>query len=126
MVVGIDPDHHGEHGHLPLAAGSETYAQFAALFVTLGFRPVATVKKTRRIGMLAWDGHEVEVCLDEVEGVGSFLELEIGADDAGLEAGKAALKSLSQHLGLQSAERRSYLEMLLANESEWTNSAISP
>jgi adenylate cyclase, class 2 len=109
---------------LPLAAGSEISAQFAALFVALGFRPVATVKKTRRSGMLAWEAHQVEVCLDEVEGVGSFLELEIGADDAGLEAAKAALKSLAQRLDLESAVRSSYLELLLANEAKLTGSMI--
>jgi adenylate cyclase class 2 len=97
---------------LPLGAGTKTPDQFAELLLALGFRPAGTVKKTRRTGKMAWNGHEVEVALDHVENVGSFLELEIAADDSALEAARAALKALSQQLAVGSPERRSYLELL--------------
>ena len=62
--------------------------------------------------MLTWQGHTVHIALDDVQQLGSFVELEIAANDAGLEAARAALQSLSARLGLTSSERRSYLELL--------------
>jgi adenylate cyclase class 2 len=59
-------------------------------------------------------GFELEACVDEVERVGSFLELEIVADESRFEAAKAAVLALAADLGLTDQERRSYLEMLLA------------
>jgi adenylate cyclase, class 2 len=98
---------------IPLPDGPKVPAEFAELFVALGFRPVATVQKKRLPGKLLWEGQIVEVALDDVEGVGSFLELEIGADDAGLDQAKGALQTLAQRLALEASERRSYLELLL-------------
>lgn len=43
-----------------------------AILVALGFRAEVQVSKTRRTGVLG----TYEVCCDEVEGLGSFLELE--------------------------------------------------
>jgi adenylate cyclase class 2 len=55
----------------------------------------------------------VEVCLDEVEGLGKFAELEILAPASKLEAARNVLLRLSAELGLTASERRSYLELLL-------------
>jgi predicted adenylyl cyclase CyaB len=86
------------------------------LLEALGFRPVATVRKRRRKAALAWQGQDVEVSLDEVERVGSFVELELGADDAGLPRAERSLASLAQKLQLDGGERRSYLELLFEVE----------
>ncbi len=43
-----------------------------SMLLALGFRPEVEVSKTRRKGTLK----NYEVCVDEVEGLGSFLELE--------------------------------------------------
>jgi adenylate cyclase class 2 len=99
---------------LPLASGSEAASQFAELLMALGFRSVAEVRKSRRHGLLAWQGHEVEIARDTVERVGEFLELELIADDQGLDAARSCLLELAGELDLSQAERRSYLEMLLA------------
>lgn len=98
---------------LPLASGSAALAQFGQLLEALGFRPVATVRKQRRIAVLAWEGLEVEISLDDVEGVGAFIELELTADEAERPRAEACLRSLAGELRLGESERRSYLELLL-------------
>ena len=73
------------------------------------------VRKTRRLLTLSWKGWKFEAALDDVERLGTFLELETTADEARLDAAREALASLSAKLGLSVTERRSYLELLLDN-----------
>jgi adenylate cyclase, class 2 len=101
---------------IPLPPGVEVPDQFTELLTALGFHPVEVVRKSRRLAMIAWQGHDVEMALDEVENLGTFLELEISVDDAKLHDAKAALGDLSRHLGFGPSERRSYLELLLAGK----------
>jgi len=96
---------------LPLAAA--TAEGFAELLLVLGFRPVAEVCKRRVPGEIVWQGRPVEVALDEVEGLGSFVELEIQAAEADLDAARTCLQSLADALGLGAPERRGYLDLLL-------------
>ncbi len=98
---------------LDLPAGDRGAADFQSLFEQLGFRTVAEVRKHRRTWLLDWQGHAVEAALDEVDRVGTFVELEITADEGGLDAARAALAALAAELQLTSGERRSYLELLL-------------
>jgi adenylate cyclase class 2 len=98
---------------VPIAAGDLAAAHFAQLLTHLGYRAVATVRKRRLVCHLSRDGFKVEVCLDDVEGVGEFVELEIVADDAALPAARSVLLQTAAALGLKNSERRSYLEMLL-------------
>lgn len=98
---------------LRLGSGAHMIEPFAELLKALGFREVATVKKTRRKATLQWEKHEIEIALDQVERVGSFVELETTGDDASLEAAKAALAGLAHRLQIVMSERRSYLELLL-------------
>lgn len=98
---------------LELPEGDDVLADFGCLLEALGFRPVATVEKRRRKTYLDWQGYAVEVALDEVVSVGSFVELELSADDGGLARAEAALVSLAAALALGQSERRSYLELLL-------------
>jgi adenylate cyclase class 2 len=100
---------------LPLPGGAPVHAQFVELLLALGFSPGGVVRKRREPGKLTFESHEVEVALDEVEGLGAFVELEIGATDETLPSAKAALAALQNRLGLSGAERRSYLELLLAD-----------
>ena len=79
-----------------------------ALLLRLGFEPVAVVEKRRR-GYLVGT---LEVTVDEVKGLGFFLEVEAkNCDD--LEEGKVRVLGLMDALGLDRMERRSYLELLL-------------
>lgn len=99
---------------LALPQGRATLGQFGQLLEVLGFRPVATVRKSRRTAHLVWEGSEVEVALDEVERVGTFVELETTADEAQRPEAERRIRSLAEALQLVESERRSYLELLLA------------
>jgi adenylate cyclase, class 2 len=98
---------------LPLAPGPESLASWTTLLESLGFRPVAEVKKSRRKAAVRWQGRQVEASLDEVAGVGTFVEFELVAEENEVEAARACIQSLAQSLGLTQGERRSYLELLL-------------
>ena len=99
---------------VPLADGDGTAQDFKRLLVSLGYKPVLDVKKMRRIYGLDRDSLHVEVCLDEVQDLGSFVEIETQAPETALEEARAAVLRLAEELGLQAQERRSYLELLLA------------
>jgi adenylate cyclase class 2 len=92
-------------------------AELSPLFVALGYRPVAVVRKQRAVYHLdrpvGPKPRLVEVCFDDVERVGPFVEIEILAEEAEFEAAKAAALGLAAELGLTDQERRSYLQMLL-------------
>jgi adenylate cyclase class 2 len=101
---------------ISLAEGDPTAEKTIQLFRNLGFRPVAIVKKKRAVYHVERSGFSQEVCLDDVEGLGKFVELEILAPEDRLDAGKDALFDSARRLGLTKSERRSYLEMLLARQ----------
>ncbi|MBY0527938.1 MAG: class IV adenylate cyclase [Gemmataceae bacterium] len=98
---------------VPLAEGDAAAQDFIALLTHLGYRPVAVVRKQRHIYELEQDSFHVEACLDDVEGVGRFAELEIVATEEQLDAARSVLLKLAAELQLHGSERRSYLEMLL-------------
>jgi adenylate cyclase class 2 len=102
---------------LPLAVSDEGPEALRALLEALGFTPVAEVRKRRRKAMAPWEGRQIEVSLDEVDRVGTFVELELIADEVGVEPAKTALASLAARLGLSANERRSYLQLLLGASS---------
>jgi adenylate cyclase class IV len=75
------------------------------------------VNKQRRKAELNIEGRRVELAYDEIEGLGSFAELECSAEEAQLAAAKSAIAKLAIYLGLTHNERRSYLELLLEARS---------
>ena len=97
-----------------LADGDEAATGTEKMLVCLGYRPVAVVRKKRVVYRLTRSGFVVEACVDEVDKIGSFAEVEIVAEEARFEDAKAAVLQLAGELGLTNQERRSYLEMLLA------------
>lgn len=103
---------------LPLSDGPNSLADFQTLLEALGFRVVREVSKHRTHGQLAVDGSPVEVCWDEVAGLGLFLELEQVVPPEEHAAAVARLQSLRKAWGLGEMERRSYLEMLLTAEAK--------
>lgn len=98
---------------LPLPSDEPSAAAWRRLLEVLGFRPIAEVRKRRRKANIFWQDRRVEASLDEVEELGSFVELELLSSPEDLEAAKACVASLAEHLGLAGGERRSYLELLL-------------
>lgn len=89
------------------------------LLEALGCREFAAVEKIRRTYRL----EDVKLCLDEVAGLGSFLELEIlaGSEDC-RAAAVDRLLALLDGLGISrdSLSRRSYLELLAEKQENHT------
>jgi len=98
-----------------VAAVPATLDRWTELLEALGFRQVREVAKRRRLATVAWEGAAIEVALDHVAGLGDFVELELQAESAGIAVAAARIESLARELGCTNPERRSYLEMLLAN-----------
>lgn len=93
--------------------------ELKATFLGIGFYSVALVSKKRETLTLVWDHQIVEVCLDDVAEVGTFVELEIVVEAAAeVDAAKSVLQSLADKLELKDATRTSYLEMLLKNRGQ--------
>jgi len=102
---------------VPLANGDEVAARFRQLLVRLGYRPVAVVRKRRRVYRSQVEGFPLEICLDDVDEVGQFAELEILATEAQFAPARDVLLRMAGQLGLGESERRSYLQMLLESRA---------
>jgi adenylate cyclase, class 2 len=102
---------------LPLDPADYDGSQFASLLQALGFTPVTIVRKRRRPFHVTVDKYEVDGALDDLEGLGCFVELELQANDENLESAKQAIAKLATELNLGPSERRSYLEMLLEKQA---------
>lgn len=78
----------------------------------LGLRQTLQILKSRRKGIVG----KVEVCLDKIEGLGSFVELEyLGS---GGSTAERELRKAASLLGLDGAvERRGYVELARAAQS---------
>ena len=96
-----------------LAEGAAAAEDYCRLLVCLGYRPTAVVRKERIGYDLQRGGFDLEVCLDTVEQVGRFVEVEIVAPEEKLASAQHVLQEVAGELGLEKPERRSYLEMLL-------------
>ncbi len=85
------------------------------ILIALGFEPVAGVQKTR----CYMKKNEMTACLDRVDGLGSFLELEVIASEESMrEIYLREMERLLTELGLSMADtvRTSYLGMLYAKK----------
>jgi adenylate cyclase class 2 len=100
---------------VPCPSGDEAANAFLALFRHLGYRPTAVVRKRRRVYEWARDGFLVHACLDDVDGVGRFVELEIVTDEADAEGARETVLRTAAELQLGPPENRSYLEQLLGH-----------
>jgi len=86
------------------------FATAREILLRLGFIESGRVEKRRRIFSL----DSIEVCVDRVDGLGDFVELEThGAERERLEK---ELFDLASRLGLERFERRSYLELVLRGD----------
>ena len=66
--------------------------------IQMGYRPTVRIAKTRRVAAL--DG--CSLCVDDVEGLGGFLELErMAPDDADTRAVQASLAAFVASLGIE-------------------------
>ncbi len=102
---------------LPLPRGEDTAEKWIGLLEALGFTPVGEVRKSRRKAHVAWQDRRVECSLDEVDEVGTFVELELVVEAEDIEPAKECIASLAAELGLAESERRGYLELLLGRRA---------
>lgn len=100
----------------PLPDGDDAAQRHTELLVALGFRPVAVVRKTRQSYQIRHDGYSFTVCLDDVDSVGRFAEVEAVADESQAAEMAGRVAELAARLGLMMLEPRSYLTMLLAKK----------
>ncbi len=97
-----------------VAFNEEDAGKMSEMFIGMGMHAVAKVCKTRDTIAIRWQGSNVEVCLDSVDEVGHFVELEIVAENEDeVSAAKEKLEALANKFGLEGSITTSYLEMLL-------------
>lgn len=104
-----------------LSGGPDCGSQFSELLVCLGFQPVRSVRKRRSAWNLAWQSRNFEIALDEVDGLGGFIEIETLAGESERAEACEAILALAGQLGLSSPERTSYLALLLARDAGRTD-----
>lgn len=114
----LDPDVKIRTEHeFPIQPGDQAAEDMLKLFDHLGYKRVAVVRKHRRQASFEREGKSFTICLDEVDEVGQFAELEIVAPEAEVDQARALLVTILEELGLEEVERRSYLTMYLANQA---------
>jgi adenylate cyclase, class 2 len=101
---------------LEFQSGQAAAEQLAGLWEHLGFRRVRVVRKSRQSYFLRKNERDLEVCVDQVDGLGTFLEIETLADETEKAAAQQTILSLASELQLKEPEQRSYLEMLLESD----------
>jgi adenylate cyclase class 2 len=92
---------------LELTVEVEDPSAMEKILAELGFRPSGEVRKRRTKYSL----DEITFALDDVEGLGSFLEIEAPAEGNWADKQERVLKIL-QRLGQGESIRKSYLELL--------------
>lgn len=98
------------------ATGPGQAEKMVALVKLLGFRFVRDVRKTRHSMTVDWNGRHYELAMDEVPPLGQFLEIELLVEDDKRPEAEKAVWDLAHTLGLNVAEPKSYLNMLLELE----------
>ena len=99
----------------------EDDAAMSGLLVALGYHPVPSVIKCRKYYVL----DHMTACLDSVEGLGEYLELEILVEQE--EDRQQALQQIEERLlsvgySMQDTTRISYLSML---EKIWEKNGVT-
>lgn len=100
---------------VPLAEGPEAAEAFKRFMEGLRYQTVAIVRKKRISYHFDREGLAMQTCLDEVEQVGSFVELEIVTEPEHKQRAQEVLQRTAVELNLGKSDRRSYLEMVLKN-----------
>ncbi len=98
------------------AEGVEAAQQLFDMVQLLGFRFVREVRKSRRSYTLSRNRFDFVLAVDDVPGLGRFLEIELLAENDQREAAEAAVWELAHSLNLTVAEPRSYLDLLLESD----------
>jgi adenylate cyclase, class 2 len=95
----------------------EDFDRMREVLMLLGFEPVRPVEKTRALFHLAWEGRDLELAVDSVDELGTFLEIEAIAEENERDAARDTILRLAERLSLKNAERRSYLALMLEHDA---------
>ncbi len=99
---------------IELPVVSNTVDQWRTIWLALGFTIAADVRKERRNFSISWRGTSVVIALDQVDGLGSFAEVELVIErEEVLSQAHELIQSLAHELGLTDVEKRSYLGLVL-------------
>jgi len=101
---------------VPFADGEEFSRQFWAMLRAMGFRDVRRVEKTRRIFRAQFEDREFKIVLDDVVGLGLYVEVETLAQQDDWEEAREVAIRLADKLSLKGSERKSYLQMLVEKD----------
>ncbi len=87
-----------------------------AILAGCGYTVAGVVEKNREIIALNKEDCSIEVCLDQVRGLGHFVELELVVENeqVKIDAARIVLKELANELSLTGSITKSYLELLQA------------
>ena len=85
------------------------------LLEALDFREMVTVDKTRE----RWQLDDVEVAIDQLADIGTFVELEFTGQSANVEQARNRLQEMVRRIGVELGERdgRGYPYMLLGRDA---------
>lgn len=102
---------------IEIALAVNTQREWMQVWLALGFREVAQVRKQRRSFVIPFESTSLTIALDDVVRLGTFVEVEAIVHD------RTTLPEIQQHildvaklLGLNEVEPRSYLRQLLEQD----------
>ncbi len=98
---------------IPLHDGDMVAEQTLRMLQMLKYRPTAVVRKHRTAFALHRAGFDLHVCLDDVDRIGQFVEVEIVAPPERRDTAQTVLLAVVAELRLKDHEPRSYLRMVL-------------
>ncbi len=102
---------------IPFLAGGESLEKMRSVLLALGFRIIDSVEKTRRTAVFFWEETEIEVALDQLPSLGTFLEIEALAEENQWQIARDLIVRLAEHWQIRDLrEPRSYLRMLLEQQ----------
>jgi adenylate cyclase class 2 len=87
------------------------------MLLALGFQSAGRVQKLRTPFELDCHQRRLTLALDDVDGLGPYLEIEMVTSEPDWPAAREALLEFASQLGLAQSERRSYLELLCTRGS---------
>lgn len=90
-----------------------------SILLSLGFKQSGRVRKSRDV----YRYNDFIICLDKVEGLGEFVEIELMAESgpgSDIELHRKRIFDLFRELGVQESQsiRESYLEMILEKQAD--------
>ena len=73
-----------------------SHLEARAILKMMGYSPMVRVKKIRRIAHF----HEYEICIDEIEGLGAFIEIEVIGESENADTIQAEMGTFLESLGI--------------------------